>query len=92
MRKVLWLSLPSLPSASLFLPLLHRLMLETVVVRHGGGHHGGYHRGHRANKVVIAKRGHGHGIVESTTAIAERVALQNKRLSPGAFFVGRYQG
>jgi hypothetical protein len=34
---------------------------QTVVVRHGAGHHhGGYHRGHRANKVVIVRRGYGH--------------------------------
>ncbi|UFS76431.1 hypothetical protein LPB73_03260 [Tardiphaga sp. 37S4] len=60
MRKVL-LALAALATIGIAVPAAtSQADAQTVVVRHGGGHHGGYHRGHRANKVVIVKRGHGH--------------------------------
>ncbi|KAA0069905.1 hypothetical protein CIW50_28105 [Tardiphaga sp. P9-11] len=60
MRKVL-LAIAAFASIGIAVPAATpQADAQTVVVRHGGGHHGGYHRGHRANKVVIVKRGHGH--------------------------------
>ena len=61
MRKVL-LALAAFATIGIAVPAAtSQADAQTVVVRHGGGHHhGGYHRGHRANKVIIVKRGHGH--------------------------------
>lgn len=60
MRKVL-LALAAFATLGIAVPAAtSQADAQTVVVRHGGGHHHGYHRGHRANKVVIVKRGHRH--------------------------------
>jgi hypothetical protein len=52
MRKVL-LALAAFATIGVAVPAAtSQADAQTVVVRHGGGHHGGYHRGHRANKAI----------------------------------------
>jgi hypothetical protein len=58
MRKVL-LALAAIATVGIAVPAAtSQASAKTIIVKHGGGYHGGWHRGH-AKKVVIVHRGHG---------------------------------